>query len=382
MGQTSTVRTLVVTQPGDGHLNPLIPVAEVLRCSGHELLFATSPSFIADVERVGHRAVGVGPPFRWDSALEIWPDGVDHMGEESLAFWARRVNRDITVPLVQELRPVVETFCPDVVVAEYAAGAWAQAIADSTGVPFVVTGWAEEPGHETLTLDEIGGNDARRELGLSPITKLDPAMWVVFTPFDWGALAGPPEAATRRYRLPLKSSGAHFDLPADPPVVYATLGTVFNTNRRLLKTFIAAIEEGGWTGLVTVGRNNDPERFQHSDRVIVERYVPQADILAHTDVMVCHGGLGAMLGAMESGCPMVVVPLGGDQLGNADMAARLGIATVIQPAPASPSVVADAIASVLTSTTHRDAADHIQREVAAMTPLDALAQDLASLTGS
>jgi UDP:flavonoid glycosyltransferase YjiC (YdhE family) len=62
---------LMVTQPGDGHLNPVAPVARALVLADHEVEVATSPSYVADVERVGLTGVGVGPPFRWDSAIEL-----------------------------------------------------------------------------------------------------------------------------------------------------------------------------------------------------------------------------------------------------------------------------------------------------------------------
>ena len=71
------MRVLFVTQPGDGHLNPLVPVARALIDGGHEVRFATSGPFVADVERRGFDAVAVGPDFRWDAALDTWPEGAN-----------------------------------------------------------------------------------------------------------------------------------------------------------------------------------------------------------------------------------------------------------------------------------------------------------------
>lgn len=58
------MRVLCATQPGDGHLNPLVPVAEALVADGHEVLFATSRPYMADVRRRGFDVVAVGPDFR------------------------------------------------------------------------------------------------------------------------------------------------------------------------------------------------------------------------------------------------------------------------------------------------------------------------------
>lgn len=82
------MRVLFVTRPGDGHLNPLVPVARALVGAGHKVRFATSGPFVNEVQRRGFDAVGVGPNFRWDAALDTWPEGANNVGAASMAFWA------------------------------------------------------------------------------------------------------------------------------------------------------------------------------------------------------------------------------------------------------------------------------------------------------
>jgi UDP:flavonoid glycosyltransferase YjiC (YdhE family) len=304
---------------------------------------------------------------------------VSASGLENLSFWAKTVNRDITVPFVTELCELVRTKRPDLLVAELAASTWAQAVHELEGIPFAATAWAAEPGYLPFRHEESGFNRARAELGLAPLELIEPALWITFTPPRWGELDGPPLEETRRYRLPVDPSGLAVPGASGRPFVYATLGTVWNTTRRLLRAFIAAIDDGGWSGLVTVGRTNDPARFERPGRVAVEQYVPQADVLALADVMVCHGGLGSMLGAMGAGCPMVVVPLGADQLDNASKAQRLGIARVVDPADATPETLRAAIVEVLESRTQQDSCHRLQQEVATMPTLHELTAELQRL---
>jgi len=47
--------------------------------------------------------------------------------------------------------------------------------------------------------------------------------------------------------------------------------------------------------------------------VHIARWVPQADVLRHARVVVCHGGSGTTLGALAAGVPLVVTPLFDDQ---------------------------------------------------------------------
>lgn len=373
------MRALLVTQPGDGHFNPLIPVGRALLAAGVQVRVATSPAYVADVERAGLHALGVGPEYRWDSALVRWPDGATVQAEDSAVFWNRRYNRDITVPFVTELLAVIDEQRPDVVIAEFGSAGWGQAVRDLTGIRLVVTAWAVEPGYDSFDHDAGGFNAARAELGLSASQSFRPDLWVSFTPTRWGLLDGPPLPTTRRFRLGASPSGAAVPGGTSRPFVYGTLGTVFNTTRSLLKVFVAAIDDGGWSGLVTVGRNNDPGRFPRSARVAVEQYVPQADVLAKTDVFLCHGGLGSMLGAMEAGCPMAVVPLGADQLWNAERAHELGLCVVVEPSDVTTDRLQAVIAEVLASQHHRLSAAEVRDEIARMPSLDLLAAELEHL---
>ena len=45
--------------------------------------------------------------------------------------------------------------------------------------------------------------------------------------------------------------------------------------------------------------------------------MPQADVLGHASLVVCHGGSGTTIGALAAGCPLVVSPMFADQPYNA-----------------------------------------------------------------
>ncbi|MEJ7566784.1 MAG: nucleotide disphospho-sugar-binding domain-containing protein [Gaiellaceae bacterium] len=63
--------------------------------------------------------------------------------------------------------------------------------------------------------------------------------------------------------------------------------------------------------------------------VHVERWVPQAQVLADAAAIVCHGGAGTTLGALAAGVPAVFVPLFADQPHNAVRAAGAGAGVVV-----------------------------------------------------
>jgi UDP:flavonoid glycosyltransferase YjiC (YdhE family) len=112
--------------------------------------------------------------------------------------------------------------------------------------------------------------------------------------------------------------------------------------------------------------------------VRVERWVPQAQVLAHADAVVCHGGSGSTLGALAAGLPVVVVPLFADQPYNGARVAAVGAGLV---APPDARAIAEAVRHVLGDTAHREAAARIAAEMRARRPIDAAA-DLFEKLGS
>jgi UDP:flavonoid glycosyltransferase YjiC (YdhE family) len=376
------MRVLCVTQPGDGHLNPLLPVARALGGAGHEVRFATSGPYVADVQRRGFDAVAIGPDFRWDAALETWPEGANNMGAASGAFWAAMVERDVTPSFTADLMSLIATDEPDLLLAEYATVATMTTVKELTRLPLVMTAWATEPGSVGFLPDGYWEliDRFRSRHALAPLSgSLPVEHWITFTPPAWGRTQAEPESSTLRARLPSLRTGTWSPPAGSAPFVYGTLGTVYNTRRRLA-TFIDAIGLGGWSGLVTVGANMNPDDFAAAPSMSIERFVPQADVLDHADVMLCHGGLGSVLGAIEAATPMVIVPLGADQLVNAEIAQQLGIATVIDPAAAGPEELREAISSVLDSASHRSACAALRDEAMSMTVIDDIVDSLVATT--
>jgi UDP:flavonoid glycosyltransferase YjiC (YdhE family) len=150
---------------------------------------------------------------------------------------------------------------------------------------------------------------------------------------------------------------------------------VYNKRRRLT-SFIEAISLGGSPGLFTVGPTMNPAEFTTEPSVAVEQSVRQADVLVRASVMLRHG---TMLGAIESGTPMLIVPLGADHLLNAEIAERLGLATVVDRIAAGPEALRAALSNVLASESHRSACVALQEASAAMASIDDLIEPLVAL---
>ena len=160
--------------------------------------------------------------------------------------------------------------------------------------------------------------------------------------FDEGRVAGLP--------------GWVADLPARP-TVYVTMGTVFNKSADVFGTVLGGLRDEDVNVIVTVGESGDPALLgPQPDRVHVERYIPQSQLLPHCDLLVSHAGSGAMVGALAAGVPMLAIPQGADQFLNAEAMVRFGAGLRLLPAELTAVAVRDATRQLLTDRRFADVA--------------------------
>ena len=151
------------------------------------------------------------------------------------------------------------------------------------------------------------------------------------------------------------------------PVVYLTMGTVWNRDLSVFGAVIDAVRGEHATLIVTVGNANDPADLgPQPPNILVHRYVPQAFVLSRCDAVVAHGGAGTTLGALASGVPLLLLPNGADQYANADRIVAAGAGVRILKPEISPRAIADALRELLESPSYRAAARRIQAEIQSM----------------
>ncbi|MCR9108703.1 glycosyltransferase [Marivita sp. XM-24bin2] len=119
----------------------------------------------------------------------------------------------------------------------------------------------------------------------------------------------------------------------DTPLIYMTFGTVTaneGRSRQIFDASVKAVADLPITVLVTTGKDAPPDLIENvPDNVVVRDFVDQAEVLAFAEVMVCHGGSGTVLGGLEAGVPMIIVPMFADQPDNARCLEAVGLSTTI-----------------------------------------------------
>jgi UDP:flavonoid glycosyltransferase YjiC (YdhE family) len=77
------------------------------------------------------------------------------------------------------------------------------------------------------------------------------------------------------------------------------------------------------------------------------------------------------MACLEAGVPMVVLPLaGGDQAGNAQRCATLGVARVVGVEQRTPEAIREAVRAVLNDPLYRENAARLREEITCLPGLD------------
>jgi MGT family glycosyltransferase len=146
------------------------------------------------------------------------------------------------------------------------------------------------------------------------------------------------------------------------PLVYFTLGTVFNMESGdLFNRVLAGLHDLPINVIVTVGPHIDPAEFgPQPDHIHIERYIAQDAILPHCKLLISHGGSGSVAGSLLHGKPSVLIPMGADQPLNALRCVELGLGQMLDPIAATPQSIRAAAWTVLNTPSYHEVAQHFR----------------------
>ena len=165
--------------------------------------------------------------------------------------------------------------------------------------------------------------------------------------------------------------------------VHVTLGTVYH-DVATLSLAIDALRVLPVNLVVTTGPGTDREVFgPQPDHVLIEPYLPHAQLLPRCSVVVGHGGAGILFGALSHGLPQLVLPQGADQHMNAAALNDSGAGLMLEGDQVTAAAIAGAVSRLLKDPSFATAAARVRDEIAA-TPgpaevADALWGDQASV---
>ena len=185
--------------------------------------------------------------------------------------------------------------------------------------------------------------------------------------------------------------GPRFDDPAwtqewqppagEEPLVLASLSTANMDQLALLRRIADALGALPVRGVVTTGHAIDPDELPSHPQVQVLRSAPHRAVLEHASAVVTHGGHGTVIKALAADVPLLVLPMGRDQLDNATRVTERGAGLRLEP-DAGADAIAAAVRRLLDEQGFREAAARLGARLRADAHGDEAAAELEGLVSN
>lgn len=361
------MKILMTTQPGIGHLGPMLPIARELASRGIEVTIATAPSYAEFVRSQGLQFIAAGLNYDEGKPAETLPD-ILNVPQEKQARWLMDKLFLDRAPraMIPDLLPIVRQY--DLVIHNNYEFAGAIA-AEKMGVPYVCFNLSflmRKPVAKNIVGKAL--QSLRKDFGLPKDKNCDfvgryldlrtmPLEFtflnaltdrhyrsMLFKSWRYGRQRGkalqmislsailkwvkwvernnvkplPNEIFVNVWnKTATKTPAPHWlaSMPKDRPSVYVSLGTVFNRfYPNVFKIILDAVRDMNINLIMTVGKDVDIASFgPQPPHIYIKNYVDQTSIMPFIDLCLIHGGYSTTMLGLNLGIPQVILPLSGDQ---------------------------------------------------------------------
>ena len=359
----------------------MLPLAQALARAGHEVAFATAGDFCPRVVEAGFPAFPAGLSLgrQMAEARARYPEQDAMKGGLRFESFVPRMLAGVAAPArAEDLVPIVRRWRPDVLVHDETEFAGPVAAA-AAGIPHAdhsvgilrPLAMARLAGQVLAPLCERFDVDVAR---LGPFGGLFTYLYLDVAPprlqsaeISKIAVAHPVQNAT------VDAGSEGMTLPAwvthlpDAPIVYVSLGTVFNSQaREVFAAVLEGLRDEKVNVIVTVGNDNDPADFgPQPEHIHIERFIPQSLLLPYCDVVVNQGGT-AILPILAHGLPLLLLPQGANQFHNAAACAAAGVGRQLLPDEVTAGAVRREVRALLDEPSLGEQARRVQQELAGM----------------
>ena len=365
------MRILFTFAGGTGHFQPLRSTAAAMATAGHEIAFGAQAAMLPAIAEAGFHGFDTGGATIRAAATRAPLAAVDMAREyrSVSAGYAGRIARQRATAIFDRAL----SWRPDMLVCDE-LDFGAMIAAERLSIPYAVmlviaSGQLVRPEQLIEPLNELRAEQGLpRDLTLAMLYR-----YLVLVPFpdSFREPSYPLPVTAHAFRpatISLLDAAARRPDPNGRPLLYVTLGTIFNVESGdLFKRLLDGLRDLPVDIVATVGPQIDPaELGSQPANIRVERFIEHWELLPHAALVVSHGGSGTVFGALSHGVPLLLLPIGADQPFNADRCEALGVAQVLDPTTATPETIRDAAAALLANTAYRQAAERIRDEIAAL----------------
>jgi zeaxanthin glucosyltransferase len=354
-------RFLFVVIPERGHLHPYLGPAMHLQGRGHEVVIYAEAPLDAVLEPLGLPRWPPHPP-----AAPVRHAGAEFSARVRDAAWLRQwvagVLLDGVEAQVSRIAAAIAALRPDALVLDPMVYAGAIA-AHRAGRPWAAVSNSLNPALppelDSELLRTVAWLAPRRARlfaahGMTPAFRgcdlLAPELTVCFTS---PALVGEPPPGVQlvgaslppRPREP--STGIDWAARGPRPRVLMSLGSQVYHQPRMFQTVAAALQGLDVELVASLGELDPTPLRPWPPGALLRPWWPQLEVLAHTDVMITHGGANSVMEALAHGVPLLISPICNDQFHQAELVQRAGLGVTLDLHTATPAQCRQALQTLL-----------------------------------
>lgn len=355
------MNVLMVNLPFSGHTNPTLPLATKLVEFGHKVTYVNAPEFREKIEHTGATFV----PYK------NYPENASEKYKKKHSFVAAY---DTAVSLKEKFDILIYEmfFYPGIDLAK------------QLGIPSVrqfsqpawnETTWIEAPTVFRISAKlidmqvlpkKVASNKGFSNMSLKDgITKSKPNLNVVYIPkqfqnkseeFDDSYLyvIPKPEVISGNVVIPYEKMKS--------PIVYISLGSILS-DKSFYKKCIKAFGGKEVSVILNTGNVSPDILGKIPENIYAYSFVPQIEVLSHTDVFLTHCGMNSINEALCFGVPMVAMPFINDQVTNANQLVNLGIAKRIHSFVQNTNEIYETVMEVAASSEMKEKAIEMKKAI-------------------
>ncbi|MBN1286747.1 MAG: glycosyl transferase family 1 [Anaerolineae bacterium] len=359
--------------PAHGHINPTLAVVRELIQRGEKVIYYATEAFRPKIERTG--AVFC--------AYRGVPD-YDLAGFSGNFIRLAALLMEATQSAMPALLESIEATQPDYIIHDVLC-VWGKLLSQITGIPAVastclfaftpattsssfgfVLNLARMVSTSLPSLVRFGraGRALARTYGVRPPSHIEAlgnheALNIVYTSRafqpnsdalgDDYKFVGPPIAPRD------DATDFPFDRLSGGPVIYISMGTIFNERADFYRACFDAFAGGEHRVVMSVGDKIAADGLGVApSNFIVRNFVPQLQVLQHADLFITHGGMNSVHEGMYYGVPLVVIPQMAEQGLVAEQVVRVGAGVRMDAVRITPGALRAAAARVLADPAFRE----------------------------
>lgn len=392
-------RVLFAVPPLTGHVNPAVGIAGELAARGQEVALVGHASVVGPLVPPSVQLIALPGEISADQRAELEARSRPLRGPASLKFLWDEFLLPLGASMARDVGAVVERWRPDVIVADQqAVGAamvarrrgirWATLATTSAELddPYAVLAGVGNWVSERLRDFQVANGVPAEEAARGDLRFSEDLTVVCSVPSLLRTASHPSHHVFVGCAAGLRRSAPEFPwewLDRDRRTVLVSLGTVTReAGGRFLRAAaeaLAGMSDRVQAVIVAPPGPLDDLAGQVPDDLLVRPFVPQVDLMAELDAIVCHAGNNTVCEALSRGVPLVVAPVRDDQPIIGEQVVRAGAGVRVRFGRSTPATLATAIGTVLDEPSHRDAARRLRDEFSAAGGVVAAADHIEKL---